>query len=342
MDRALALSSPTKLTSSASFSPSIRISLRLKIHQAQAKNFCRVLDIRVAQIVEPNLAQTVLPDQVGEPLRDPIRAYQPAELIDADIVVVFAVVAALEHSAVQVLLFPFLAQHFIHRVRQRQCAAAGFVFHFLHWFDDDLAVFLILNDFCVEQYGFLFPVYSRPPCAQRLAAAQPQAACQHDRRVDNIPADEPQHSDQFFLGIVFTRKLVFLRAVDAVKGIGVNQSVLESPLESAVQDGVVVDNGVGDNTRFEHPLVEILNVLCGDIADRQFLSGSKIPPNSTVYHSAVAFGGTLLNVFLDLFIVGAHIIVDRNIQGRLFVLRDLLGVDLFKGLHHLSVGFVHL
>ena len=48
-DRALALSSPMKLTSSASFSPSIRISLRLKIHQAQAKNFCRVLDIRVAQ-----------------------------------------------------------------------------------------------------------------------------------------------------------------------------------------------------------------------------------------------------------------------------------------------------
>ena len=38
-------------------------------------------------------------------------------------------------------------------------AAAGFVFHFLYGFDDDLAVFLILNDFCVEQYGFLFPIH---------------------------------------------------------------------------------------------------------------------------------------------------------------------------------------
>ena len=266
----------------------------------------------VAQIVEPNLAQAVLPDKVGETLRDPIRAYQPAELIDTDIIVVFAVVAALEHTAVQVLLFPFLAQHFIHRVRQRQRAAAGFVFHFLHRFDDNLAVFLILNDLCVEQYGFLFPVYSRPPCAQRFTAAQPQAARQHDCRIDNIPADKPQHSNQFFLGIVFTCELVFLRAVDAVKWVRVNQPVLESPLEGAVQDGVVVDNGVGDNARFEHPLVEILNVLCGDVADRQFLSGSKIPPNSTVYHSAVAFGGTLLNVFLDLFKVGAHIIVDRD------------------------------
>ena len=54
-DRALALSSPMKLTSSASFSPSIRISLRLKILQAQAKNFCRVLDIRVAQVMESNV-----------------------------------------------------------------------------------------------------------------------------------------------------------------------------------------------------------------------------------------------------------------------------------------------
>ena len=56
-DRALALSSPMKLTSSASFSPSIRISLRLKIHQAQAKNFCRVLDIRVSEVVESDAGQ---------------------------------------------------------------------------------------------------------------------------------------------------------------------------------------------------------------------------------------------------------------------------------------------
>ena len=89
----------------------------------------------VAQIVKPNFAQTVLPDKVGEPLREPIGAYQPAELIDADIIVVFAVVAALEHSAVEVLLFPVLAQHFIHRVGQRKGSAAGFVFHFLHGFD---------------------------------------------------------------------------------------------------------------------------------------------------------------------------------------------------------------
>ena len=44
---------PKMQKSSASFSQSIRNRLRLKNLQAQAKNFCRVLDIRVAEILEP-------------------------------------------------------------------------------------------------------------------------------------------------------------------------------------------------------------------------------------------------------------------------------------------------
>ena len=59
-DWASVLSSPMKLTSSASFSPSIRISLRLRIHQAQAKNFCRVLDIRVSKLVKTDVRKTML------------------------------------------------------------------------------------------------------------------------------------------------------------------------------------------------------------------------------------------------------------------------------------------
>ena len=67
-DRALALSSPMKLTSSASFSPSIRISLRLKIHPAQAKNFCRVLDIRVWKVMKP-LYTLILEEKIREKKR---------------------------------------------------------------------------------------------------------------------------------------------------------------------------------------------------------------------------------------------------------------------------------
>ena len=45
---------PKMQKSSASFSQSIRNRLRLKNLQAQAKNFCRVLDIRVTEIMYPD------------------------------------------------------------------------------------------------------------------------------------------------------------------------------------------------------------------------------------------------------------------------------------------------
>ena len=51
---------PKMQKSSASFSQSIRNRLRLKKLQAQAKNFCRVLDIRVAEIVETDFFQSVV------------------------------------------------------------------------------------------------------------------------------------------------------------------------------------------------------------------------------------------------------------------------------------------
>lgn len=51
---------PKMLKSSASFSQSTRNRLRLKKLQAQAKNFCRVLDIRVAKVVKANMPQTLL------------------------------------------------------------------------------------------------------------------------------------------------------------------------------------------------------------------------------------------------------------------------------------------
>ena len=53
---------PKMQKSSASFSQSIRNRLRLKNLQAQAKNFCRVLDIRVPKIMKSQMFQPcVLP-----------------------------------------------------------------------------------------------------------------------------------------------------------------------------------------------------------------------------------------------------------------------------------------
>ena len=88
-DRALALSSPMKLTSSASFSSSIRISLRLRIHQAQAKNFSRVLDIRVPQIMKANLPHTVLLQNQRKMLCEMSGLHKFTDLVDIDITGVF-------------------------------------------------------------------------------------------------------------------------------------------------------------------------------------------------------------------------------------------------------------
>ena len=102
----MALSYPKKLTSSASFSPSIRISLRLKIHQAQAKNFCRVLDIRVAQVVESDPAQTVLFQQLWKACRHGIRLDQISHCIHKYIAKVLLIIAvAADFLVVFLLLF---------------------------------------------------------------------------------------------------------------------------------------------------------------------------------------------------------------------------------------------
>lgn len=121
-DRALALSSPMKLTSSASFSPSIRISLRLKIHQAQAKNFCRVLDIRVAKIMIPDLPHPLRLEQLRKALCDIVRLDQIANLIDTYILKIFLDVAASAQAAVFLLLFFQSEKSFPHERNKRQCS----------------------------------------------------------------------------------------------------------------------------------------------------------------------------------------------------------------------------
>ena len=105
----MALSYPKKLTSSASFSPSIRISLRLKIHQAQAKNFCRVLDIRVTKIVESDTWQVICFENSGEVCSHETRLDDFTYLIDIDVIKVTTRVIK------NFLALKNMARHFGHR-----------------------------------------------------------------------------------------------------------------------------------------------------------------------------------------------------------------------------------
>ena len=127
-DRASALSYPKKLTSSASFSPSIRISLRLKIHQAQAKNFCRVLDIRVSQIVETHLFHSVPLNKGRKLLRKIIGIHSLSQFIHKYISVVLIVVAVAADLLVQFLRRLDFSEVFSKAAHQRKCAHTGFCF----------------------------------------------------------------------------------------------------------------------------------------------------------------------------------------------------------------------
>ena len=103
------MSYPKKLTSSASFSPSIRISLRLKIHQAQAKNFCRVLDIRVAQIVKADTLHLVCDQKIREMLAQEIGPNPFSHRVYIDIVKIIGAIAfAADLPILLLLLFHFI------------------------------------------------------------------------------------------------------------------------------------------------------------------------------------------------------------------------------------------
>lgn len=103
------MSSPMKLTSSASFSPCIRISLRLRIHQAQAKNFCRVLDIRVAQIVKADTLHLVCDQKIREMLAQEIGPNPFSHRVYIDIVKIIGAIAfAADLPILLLLLFHFI------------------------------------------------------------------------------------------------------------------------------------------------------------------------------------------------------------------------------------------
>ena len=123
----MALSSPMRLTSSASFSPSIRINLRLKIHQAQAKNFCRVLDIRVTQIMESDWTQTVFAQDVAEVSAYVIWINKIPHIIYTDVLQIFFTIASTALLALLFLTGFRCNQCGFNRRYQRQCTEAGIV-----------------------------------------------------------------------------------------------------------------------------------------------------------------------------------------------------------------------
>lgn len=94
---------PKMQKSSASFSQSIRNRLRLKNLQAQAKNFCRVLDIRVSQVMKANMFQVMFLKQLRKIPCYAVRIDQIANFVNTYIIQILFVVAPSAQSAIFLL-----------------------------------------------------------------------------------------------------------------------------------------------------------------------------------------------------------------------------------------------
>ena len=100
----MASSFPKMQKGSANFSQSIRNRLRLKNLQAQAKNFCRVLDIRVPKIVKSDLFQLIICKDNSEVLCNEVWSYKLAQLIHINVVQILSAIRAATYPPIGFLL----------------------------------------------------------------------------------------------------------------------------------------------------------------------------------------------------------------------------------------------
>ena len=81
----------------------------MKIHQAQAKNFCRVLDIRVAQIVKADTLHLVCDQKIREMLTQKVGPNPLSNRVYIDIVKIIGAIAfAADLPILLLLLFHFI------------------------------------------------------------------------------------------------------------------------------------------------------------------------------------------------------------------------------------------
>ena len=155
-----------KLTSSVSFSLSIRISLRLKIHQAQAKNFCRGLDIRVSNFMKTDMRQTMLFQKVVKPMADIVRRIQ-MPIIPFENIWILQILSAEQPAIFRFLSLCICKNHLGLRC-QRKCAPACTVLCLILFHNGSN-----LHDRMTDRQRSAFFINAIPLQTKQLASAQP-------------------------------------------------------------------------------------------------------------------------------------------------------------------------
>ena len=228
-----------------------------------------MLDIRVAQVVEADVRQTVLPEQPFKVFRHKVGTEQLALLIGADEVQIIGAVALAEQPAVKLLLFLLLEQFGFHRRNQRQGAAAGLVLHHVADDRDILAVHPLFRDLVVDGHGLPLEVDGRPLQSQHLTPAQTVIGRDEDAQVERVILRNFQQLLNLVLGVEVGPEAVLLGPVYFQHRVDFQIIFAHSILERLAEDGVVVDNGVGGAAIQQNLFLKLVQHLRRDLAELQ-------------------------------------------------------------------------
>ena len=233
------------------------------------KFFCRGLDIRVAQIVEPDVRQTILPEQPFKVFCHKVGAEQFAFLIGADEIQILGAVTLLEQLTVKLLFFLLLQKFFFHSRDQRQSTAAGLVLHHIADHRNVLAVHQLLRHLVVDGDGLSLKVDRRPLQPQHLAAAQTVIGRDEDAQVERVILRDFQQLLDLVLGVEVGPEAVLLGSVHFQHRVGFKIVLADGILERLAEDGVVVDNGVGGAAIQQDLLLKLVQYLRRDFTELQ-------------------------------------------------------------------------
>ena len=127
-----------------------------------SKIFCRELDIRVPEIVIPDLSHSLCLEQFRKTLCDVVGLDQIANLIDTYILKIFLDVAASAQAAVFLLFFFQRKKSFPHERNKRQCPHTRFGLCGVRRNQNALAVKITGSNRMTNGDGVLVKVYGIP------------------------------------------------------------------------------------------------------------------------------------------------------------------------------------
>ena len=254
----------------------------------------------MAQIVEADAGQAILPKQPVEVLRHEVGTEQFAFLIGADEIQIIGAVALAEQPAVKLLLFLLLEQFGFHSRDQRQRAAAGLVLHHIADDRDILAVHPLFRDLVVDGHGLPLKIDGRPLQPQNLTPAQTVVGRDEDAQVQGVILRDFQQLLDLILGVEVGAEAVLLRAVNFQHRVGFQIVLADGILERFTEDGVVVNDRVGGVALQQDLLLKLIQHLRRDLAQLQ-AQRLKILRDAPGDHPIVADKGCRLDgCFMDL------------------------------------------